>query len=78
MYYSTYFIIKQTNPHHCDYYYEGPTKSGNIALHYNKSRAKLYSSVEEANRDKKLLETFHSTSEDTWTVETVRKKAQNI
>lgn len=78
MYFNNYLIIKMSNPHHCDYYYEGHTKSGYPVFHYNKKRAKLYSSKEEADRDMRMLKTCHSAADDVWSLETVRRKAQNI
>ena len=72
----TKYIIKMKMPARpdLDYFYCGEGKSGAQVFELKKSKAKRYSTVEEANRDAFILQACHKASGETYTVETVRQR----
>lgn len=69
----TKYIIKMKMPTRLDldYFYCGEGKSGAQVFELKKSKAKRYDSLEEADRDARLLQVRHNASGQTYTVETV-------
>jgi hypothetical protein len=55
-----------------DYFYCGEGKSGAQVFELKKSRAKRYSTPEEAIRDAQILQACHKASGETYTVVPVR------
>ena len=67
-------IIKMKMPTRpdLDYFYCGEGKSGAQVFELKKSKAKRYSTLEEAIRDAQILQDCHKASGETYTVDTVR------
>lgn len=73
----TKFIIQMTMPTRPDleYFYRGQNKEGNAVFGFQKSAAKRYDFVEEADRDARILTAVHKQDGDTFKVVTVRQRA---
>ena len=69
----TKYIIKMKIPTRpdLDYFYCGEGKSGAQIFELKKPRAKRYDSLEEADRDARILQTCHNVSGQTYAIETV-------
>lgn len=72
----TKYIIKMKLPTRpdLDYFYCGEGKSGAQVFELKKPKAKRYDSLEEADRDARILQARHNASGQTYTVETVRQR----
>lgn len=73
---TTKYIIKMKMPTRPDleYFYCGEGKSGAQVFELKKSRAKRYTTLEEAIRDISILQACHKASDETYTINAVRQR----